>query len=91
MWGTHLAGSPGGSREEAWRPGWGSGVGSSSGSGGPEVGKGGLSGACSIGSFSKGDSGGSKQEEESEARDDVVRLLVTTSRAQGPGLRCPHD
>ena len=54
--GAHLTGSPGGGREEAWKPGWGSTAGFSLGSRVPGLGWEGLS----VGSISIGSSGGSE-------------------------------
>ena len=87
---AHLAESCGGGREEAWMPGWGSGVGSSSGFGGAGAGREGLSWACGTGSISKGGPGGSMQQGGQETKDDMVGLHETP-RARSPDSRCQRD
>lgn len=89
--GAHLAGSLGGSREEAWEQGWGSEVSSSVGSGGPAVGSPWLSGACSVGSISKVGSGGSTQRGEQESKDDKAGLRATPHGHWGPDSRHQPD
>ena len=70
---------------------WGSEVGSSLGSRGPAVGMLGLSGACSMGSLSKGGPGGSKQQAEQESKDDKAGLHAIPHGHRRPDPRHQQD